>query len=177
MAQTLKSLESILADPDAKIVFLPTQDIHYTDMRHIIDAPEDGSIPKIPTECCCDTLKSNSNSNSNPFEPFPFTSLYSFEQMGAMRKMRTLVNAVTITKKQIPFPKRKKKSWLRHTSNKKWNRKFTPQFIRVVNSPKKVLLLSPALFEKLKQLSRITKTTGPGAGAGYCVRSDAGLTA
>lgn len=155
MTQKSKSLETVLAYPDAKIMFLPTQDIHFNSVieREVVYMNPDA----------ISSTRNRNNSDLNPFEPFPSSSMYSFEQMGAMQKMRSLVNAVTITTKQVPIPKRKKKSWLRRTSNKKWNRKFTPQFIRVANGPKKVLSLSPALFEKLKELSKITKTTGPGA--------------
>lgn len=156
MTRKTKVFEARIDEPNARVRFLTTPDIHFSLFDKTSDLQE--SIDKIRS-----TLN---ESKVNPFEPFPFASLYPFEQLGAMRKIRSLVNAVTVKTKQLPFSKRKKKSWLRYTSNKKWNRKFTPQFIRVVNGPTKVLSLSPALFAKLKQLSKITKTTGPGAGAG-----------
>lgn len=130
----------------SKISLLPTSgDIHCQVIeREFIYMNEDKESSKLPAEV------------RNPFEPFPYSSAYSFEQMAANQKLRMAVNAIEILTKTIPIPKRKKKSWLRYTSNKKWNRKLTPKVIRVVGS-KKVLMLPHSLFEKLKELSKLTK--------------------
>lgn len=73
--------------------------------------------------------------------------------INALRKKRAHV--------KVDAPVRKKKSWLRYTSTKKWARKFKSQ--RVVQSAERVVLQVPSsLYKKIKQLSKpLSKPLSP----------------
>jgi hypothetical protein len=87
------------------------------------------------------------------FAPFPVTFENPYGAMQAMNKVRQMVrvNAIEIGWQREPIPVRKKKSWLRYSSSKKWARKFPKRLMRKPSCVK-VLELPKSLLDKIQQL-------------------------
>lgn len=69
----------------------------------------------------------------------------------APTKLRSLVNGIIKKRFAVPIPKRKKKSWLRHSSQKKWARTFPKRFTYTKTIG--VLALSSELSQKIVDLA------------------------
>jgi hypothetical protein len=94
----------------------------------------------------------------NPFNPFPSSFEHTMEEMNALTlmraRLRSMIDVVEIRMEAVPIPVRKKKSWLRYTSNKKWSRNFAKRLQRVVDPREvKVLSLPKELMDKINALA------------------------
>lgn len=125
------------------------------DDEHFYATPAVLEKPSCPI---CDELHKHDNMNvddklQKAFAPFPVSSMYSYDQMNAMNRLRQRlnVNAIEIKYERVPTPIRKKKSWLRYSSNKKWARSFKIRYRRAVGEIK-TLTISKEFSDKLKRL-------------------------
>ena len=146
-----KRMFAFPSDERALIRFLP--DVH---LEHFINMKPEDTYPKIDLQRECidstvDGVRVNLESGENPFSPYPFSSLYSYGQVQAMNALRQNLNVLEIKTKRVAIPKRKKKSWLRYTSNKKWSRKFVPKYVRVAGAVK-VLSIGGDFIQKLRNI-------------------------
>lgn len=68
-------------------------------------------------------------------------------------KMRALVNAFEIIQVREAIPVRKKKSWMRYTSQKKWANRFSKRFIKEFSATPKVLSITDDVLKRITALS------------------------
>lgn len=159
-------LHQIPKDATATVRFLPDSDedrvlfsqmkISQVHMQHEIPQHRGDSLMSIrgaDGRIAIDIEAHPHRSFEEAFSPFPISSQHSYEGMQAMNRVRQMctVNAIEIKYKSAPIPKRKKKSWLRYTSNKKWARRFPKRLIRQIGYPK-VLSLPKDFLDKVKAL-------------------------